>query len=130
MQALNSEAMKIVAVLVIIVAAAFVGWQAYWSLSGTPCPGGAEVASEQRCREIAGFDAAFCRAAFVAAEDAARRGGPVFTNQADCVVAGHPVCMASDAARSASVPRPSSYCVVRGADGAARVTPLFSPVAR
>jgi uncharacterized protein YgiB involved in biofilm formation len=122
--------MKFIVLLVIAVAAGVVGWQAWLSLSGAPCPGGAEVATEQRCREVAGFDAAFCRAAFAAAPEAARAGGPLFTNQADCVAAGHPVCVASDAARSGFVPRPSSYCVARGADGAPRVTALYSPVAR
>lgn len=122
--------MKVIVGLIILLAAGIVGWQGYLSLSGTPCPGGAEVADEPRCRQVAGFDPAFCRAAFGEAAAAARRAGPVFTSQADCIAAGHPVCDAGDAARSGFVPRPASYCVVRAADGAARVTALYSSVAR
>jgi hypothetical protein len=103
----------------IVAIAAFIGWKALQPV----CPGGAVVAGEAECR--ANFDALFCLQALPEMQRVARRSGESFSTQAACLDQW-PACL-ERADVAAWAPRPASFCVTRGADGAiARMEPIYS----
>lgn len=86
------------------------------------CSGGHVVADEAECR--AHFTDAFCRTALLRSAGVAARSGAVYTNEAECRE-NWPVCDRREPLGFG--PRPSHWCLVRGADGApARIEPQYN----
>ena len=81
---------------------------------------GVVVKDEAGCRAVAGFDAAFCRAAFArATEIAARAAYPT----RDACLNDFPVCDVTPGA-SRWHARPAAWCVARAA-GESRIEPQY-----
>lgn len=83
--------MKFIVFAFIAGVAAFLGWQMLQPV----CPGGTVVKSEAECQQTSGFNAAFCRKAFVAARALENKGAGYSTtfecqrHYSDCIVADH-----------------------------------------
>jgi len=122
--------MRIVVFAVIAGVAVLIGVQLYLSFSGQDCPNGRVVADETACLQVAGFDAAFCRAVFARAADVTRASGAVYATQDECIRRDNPVCVAVENPIG-WVARPAGFCVARAADGGIqRMTPVYQGHAR
>lgn len=111
--------------LVFLIIAGIAGLIGYRVL--TPqCAGGAVVTSAAVCESTAGFTRAFCQQAFAQEETAIRNAGTLFADQQTCSEK-FLICMPFPGGVHGWTPKPSGYCLVRGADGAiARMTPVYA----
>ncbi len=86
------------------------------------CSGGKVVANEADCREY--FTDGFCRTAFARTAAVAARSGAVYTSEAECRE-NWPVCDRREPFGFG--PRPSHWCLARGADAApATIEPHYN----
>lgn len=114
--------MRAVVAIVIAACGAVLGW--FWYQP--ECAGGFIADSEMACVGIPGFDRQFCARAFARPEEAIFRAGNVYASQSDCQLR-HPVCIEYPGVHGYT-PKPSGFCLVRGADGAlASMTPVYGP---
>lgn len=96
-----------------------------WLLVVRPeCGEGRVVASEAECLAVPGFDRRFCAKAFARPEEAIFRAGNVFETLSACQQR-FTQCIEYPGAHGYT-PKPTGYCLVRGADGAlASMTPVY-----
>jgi hypothetical protein len=107
--------------LILLFIGASTAFMAYLFLQPV-CAGGSIVRDEAQCRITAGFDAAFCRDAFMKTPAIARVSGPSYAQRGDCDV-NWPVCV--DHA-SGWGPKPVAWCLARdGAAMAKRIEPQY-----
>lgn len=114
--------MKAIVFLIIAGIAGLIGYKVL-----TPqCAGGAVVVSAAACEATTGFDRAFCQRAFAQEEAAIRNAGNMFADQQTCSVK-FLNCIPFPGGVHGWTPKPSGFCLVRGADGAvARMTPIYA----
>ncbi|HRK23856.1 MAG TPA: hypothetical protein PLQ11_02780 [Beijerinckiaceae bacterium] len=112
--------MKAIVFVVIGGVAALLGWLFFQP----ECFQGVVVASEHACVQVPGFDRQFCERAFARPEEAIFRAGSFYQTRDDCL-RRHTDCIEFPGVHGYT-PKPTGYCVLRGADGSlAGMKPVY-----